>query len=62
MSAPRFSINEKEAIVALYVNGKPLKEIAEQFGCDQSYPRVLAWRRGIARRIRWPHVRQKKAF
>jgi transposase-like protein len=46
MSAPRLSELEKREIVKAYRRGDPIKEIALRFGVHQSYPVILAKRRG----------------
>lgn len=46
MSAPRFSKDQKHEIVRRFVAGERLKSIAEAFGCDPSYPWLLAGRWG----------------
>lgn len=50
MSAPRLSVAEKNAIVAAYIAGEPLKAIAARFNVDPSYPSLIARRRGLSRR------------
>lgn len=47
MSSPRLTDEVKAAILAAYVDGLPVKIIAERFNCDPSYPPILAKRRGI---------------
>ena len=47
MSAPRLTEKLKVAIVSAYVSGEKLTVIAARFGCDQSYPTILARRRGV---------------
>lgn len=46
MSAPRLSKDTKDEIVAAYVAGERTSEIARRFGVDESYPGLLARRRG----------------
>jgi hypothetical protein len=50
MSAPRLTEEIKVAILAAYSAGEKLTVIAARFGCDQSYPTILACRRGVALR------------
>jgi len=50
MSAPRLTEEIKLAILSAYVAGDKLTVIAARFGCDQSYPSILARRRGVAAR------------
>ena len=51
MAAPRFSKLEKEDIVARYAAGGSSSEIAAEFGCDATYPSLLARRRGVQRNM-----------
>lgn len=51
MSAPRYSASQKHQIVQRYMQGDPIKEIARDFGCDASYPALLAKRRGMSLRL-----------
>lgn len=48
MSAPRLTDELKSEILSAYVAGDKLTVIAARFGCDQSYPTILARRRGVA--------------
>lgn len=45
-SRPQLSPEQREAIVKKYIDGVPLAEIAEEYGCDPSYPRQLFTRMG----------------
>lgn len=47
MSAPRLTGEQKLAILRDFKAGAPLADIAAKFGVDQSYPRILARRRGL---------------
>lgn len=49
MSGPRLSEKVKREIIIAYGRGVPVGMIAQQFGIHESYPGVLARRRGIAR-------------
>jgi len=49
MAAPRFSKVEKDAMLAAYLAGEKVREIARQFHCDKTYPSILAKRRRKAR-------------
>lgn len=41
---------QKQAILEAYRAGRAISDIAREFGCDQSYPGLLAKRRGVALR------------
>ena len=51
MAAPRLSDLIKLAILAEYVAGAPIKIIGARYGVHQSYPGMLARRRGIEFRL-----------
>lgn len=46
MSAPRLDKATKDKIVAAYLAGDKIADIARTFGVDASYPRLLTRRRG----------------
>lgn len=46
MSAPRLDKTTKDKIVAAYLAGEKIADIARRFGVDQTYPRLLTRRRG----------------
>ncbi len=50
MSAPRLDSETKDKIVAEYLAGVKIHEIAKRFRVDPSYPGLLARRRGVALR------------
>lgn len=50
MGAPRLSADTRDVILAAYVAGTPIAEIAADFGVSQSYPVLLAKRRGFVPR------------
>ena len=50
MSAPRLQDSDKAAMVAAYMAGEPSARVAERYGVDPTYPRILASRRGVAPR------------
>lgn len=56
MSAARLSERDKAEILKAYKAGEPIKDIASRFRVDQSYPTLLARRRGVTLRER--HVRR----
>ena len=47
MSAPRLTEPQKRAILADYRAGMPPKQIGIKHGVNNSYPRLLARRRGV---------------
>jgi hypothetical protein len=49
MSAPRLSIETKQAIIRDYLAKIPTRELAAKYGVHQSYPGML-WRRSKTRR------------
>ena len=51
MSAPRLDKATKDKIVAAYVAGEKVADIAKRFGVDPTYPGLLARRRGHS--MRW---------
>lgn len=51
MSAPRLDKATKDRIVAAYVAGDKVADIAERFGVHPSYPGMLAGRRGYPTRL-----------
>lgn len=53
MSAPRLSKQARNEIVSRYLAGEKVVVIALEFGVHQSYPALLAKRRGI--RLRAPN-------
>lgn len=52
MSGPRLDNEAKAKIVAAYLAGEKIADIAKRFGVDQTYPALLARRRGHQKR---PH-------
>jgi transposase-like protein len=48
MGAPRLTKEAKQAILASYRRGDRVAAIAARFGVHQSYPGLLAKRRGFA--------------
>lgn len=50
MSGPRLTEQQKQAILRDHAAGMPLKQIAYTHGVDQSYPTLLARRRGLTSR------------
>lgn len=46
MSEPRLSKQDRENIVREYLQGDKIADIARKWGVDQTYPRILAKRRG----------------
>jgi transposase-like protein len=47
MSAPRLSVEIKQAIVRDYLAKIPIRALAEKYGVHQSYPGLLSRRRGV---------------
>lgn len=45
-SRQQFTPDQREEIVKKYIDGVPLQEIADEYGCDPSYPRQLFTRMG----------------
>lgn len=43
---PQYTPDQREEIVKKYIDGVPLSDIAEEYGCDPSYPRQLYTRMG----------------
>lgn len=54
VSAPKFTRAERDGMLAMYKNGDPLKDIAAEYGCNRSYPCLIARRRGDTSRARRP--------
>ena len=50
MSGPRLSEAQKDEIVELYREGLNGAWIAQKYGVDPSYPRILARRREVEKR------------
>lgn len=64
MSAPRLAMETKNQIVAAYIAGEKIADIAERFGVHQSYPMFLTRRRGhlvTDRRTKEERARSREA-
>jgi len=51
MSGPRLTQEQKNEIVAQYLDGVSTRKIAAEFGVDPSYPSILAKRYGVSLRL-----------
>lgn len=50
MSARRLSNEQRDEIVRRYASGENVTALSHEFGVDESYPGLLAQRRGVSLR------------
>lgn len=62
MSKPRLTPDQKLAVLRAYRQGEGVKTIAARFGIDNTYPSLLAKRRGLVRRSPRPPMSHRCPF